>query len=49
MPNEIMIGQFRLTLVHPDMVRVYNEDTAEAVTVKAWEMADVLQMVVDTR
>jgi hypothetical protein len=48
-PNEIQIGAFRVVLVHPDMVRLWNEDTAEAVTVKVWELQDVLQMVVDTR
>ena len=48
-PREILIGAFRVTLVHPDMVRLFNEDTAEAVTCKVWELQDVLQMVVDTR
>ena len=48
-PNEIQIGAFCLVLVHPDMVRLWNEDTGDAVTVKVWELQDVLQIVVDTR
>ena len=47
--DEIRIGAITITLVHPDMVRLYNEITADAVTMKACELEDVLQMVVDTR
>ena len=45
--DSILIGNIRLTLVHPDMVRLYDEDTADAVTLKVWDVGEALRAVMD--
>ena len=48
-PNEIEIGAFKVTLVPPNMVRIYDEEECTGLTMYEWEVADVLRMVQDTR
>lgn len=40
--KQMRIGCVTITAVHPDMIRLYNEDTAQAVTLKAYDFADLL-------
>ena len=48
-PSEIRIGSLTLVRVHPDMVRIYNEVTGDALTMKEREVEDVLLMAVECR
>jgi len=41
--EEIKIGSFTITKVHPDMVRVLNEETADAKTFEQWEFEENLE------
>ena len=43
----LKIGNFTVEEVHPDMVRIYNEETAEAVTLKEWEFLVALDRILE--
>ena len=48
-PREIQVGKITLTLVHPDMVRVWDAWMMKAVTVKIGEMERVLREMMDSK
>ena len=47
MESSIYIGNYTITLVHPDMVRIYDEDAARAVTVKVDDFEAVMDQALE--
>ena len=47
--HTMRIGALSITKVRPDMVRIYNEITADAITIYEWELEDALELMIDVR